>query len=192
MADDDALQVAVRVCAILEALGIRYAVGGSIASGFAGEPRATIDVDILIELDRREVPALVRALLPEFYVEESAMLRAIDGRSHVNAIHQVTAVKVDLFIAGATRLDDELLRRGIDVSIGPGVRFRVHTPEDILLQKLRWYRMGGEVSDRQWRDVLGIVRVQGARLDREYLAGGAQKLEVADLLDRALREGDGN
>ena len=174
MADADALQVAVCVCAILETLGIRYAVGGSIASGFAGEPRATIDVDIVVQLNRLDVPALVRALQPEFYVEESAVNRAIDRRSHVNVIHQMTAVKVDLFIAGATPLDDELLRRAIDVSIGSGIRLRVHTPEDILLQKLRWYR------------------VQGRRLDREYLTAGAKKLALEDLLERALREAGGN
>ena len=62
----------------------------------------------------------------------------------------------------------------------------VHTPEDILLQKLRWFRMGGEVSDRQWRDVRGIVRVQGDRLDGAYLHRGATTLGVADLLTRAL------
>jgi hypothetical protein len=62
----------------------------------------------------------------------------------------------------------------------------VHPPEDILFQKLRWYRKGGETSDRQWRDILGIVRVQGSQLDRDYLAVNAPTLDVADLLKRAL------
>ena len=62
-----------------------------------------------------------------------------------------------------------------------------HSAEDILLQKLRWYRRGGETSDRQWRDVIGLVRVQGARLDRAYLATGAARLGVEDLLEKALR-----
>ena len=63
-----------------------------------------------------------------------------------------------------------------------------YTPEDVLLQKLRWYRMGGETSDRQWRDVLGIALVQGGRLDEAYLRRGAESLGVSDLLDRALGE----
>lgn len=62
----------------------------------------------------------------------------------------------------------------------------MHPPEDILLQKLRWFRLGGETSDRQWRDVVGIVRVQGPSLDRRYLRDQAPALGVADLLDRAL------
>ena len=64
----------------------------------------------------------------------------------------------------------------------------VHPPEDILLQKLRWYRKGGEVSDRQWRDIAAIVRVQGPRLDGTYLREGAEILGVTDLLERALAE----
>ena len=73
-----------------------------------------------------------------------------------------------------------------------GVRLYVHTPEDIPLQKLRWYRLGGDVSDRQWRDILSIVRVQGARLDRDYLTDGAARLDVQELLTRALQEGTAN
>jgi hypothetical protein len=62
----------------------------------------------------------------------------------------------------------------------------VHSPEDILLQKLRWFRLGGERSDRQWRDVLGLVQVQGPRLAVEYLRRWAEQLLVADLLEKAL------
>ena len=64
----------------------------------------------------------------------------------------------------------------------------VHRPEDILLQKLRWYSLGGGTSDRQWRDVLAIIRVQGSRLDREYLHRNAPLVQVEDLLRRALDE----
>lgn len=92
---------------------------------------------------------------------------------------------MDLFVAGGTPLDFRQLARRLDVDLG-GRRLHVHPPEDILLQKLRWFRLGGEVSDRQWRDILGIVRVQGARLDVAYLREHAPTLGVADLLERAL------
>ena len=86
--------------------------------------------------------------------------------------------------------DSQQIARRLRIEIAGRVLY-VHPPEDILLQKLRWYRRGGEVSDRQWRDILGIVRVQGARLDLAYLRKNAPVLDVADLLERALRSDDG-
>ena len=114
------------------------------------------------------------------------MHRAVIERGTTNLIHQLTSIKVDLFIAGGTALDEELLLRRVRLS---SQDLWVHSPEDILLQKLRWFRRGGGVSDRQWRDVLGIVRVQGQRLDHDYLTAGALRLQVSDLLERVLKEG---
>lgn len=187
-ASSDPLRVAARVGALLDSLQIAYSIGGSLAGSFAGEPRATLDIDMVIDLDEARVPAVVRALESEFYVDEQALRRAVRERSSTNAIHQPTSVKVDFFIAGGTPLDVELLQRRISVNVGEGdsERLWVHSPEDILLQKLRWFRRGGHTSDRQWRDVLGIVRAQGVRLDRDYLKEGAVRLQVGDLLERAM------
>lgn len=183
------LKVAGLVGAVLDALGIAYSIGGSLAGSFAGEPRATLDIDIVIDLDDARVSALVRALGDEFYIDEQALRRAVQERSSTNAIHQPSSVKIDFFVAGGTPLDGDLLRRRIPVSVVEGqARLWVHSPEDILLQKLRWFRRGGGVSDRQWRDVLGIARTQDARLDQEYLRAGSVRLGVTDLLERALRE----
>jgi hypothetical protein len=186
----DPIAVALTITRTLHDLGIVYTIGGSIASSFAGEPRASIDIDIVAALDVSHVPALVAALSDDFYVDDEALRRAIRDRSTANLIHHLTQLKIDIFVAGGTPIDEQQLHRRHPVDLGAGRRLYVHPPEDILLQKLRWYRRGGEQSDRQWRDVLGIVRVQGTRLDRDYLTENAPVLDVTDLLERALREGD--
>ncbi|MSO35157.1 MAG: hypothetical protein EXQ50_10555 [Acidobacteria bacterium] len=181
----DAITIALQVTSALDALGVVHTIGGSIASSMAGEPRSTIDVDIVVDLKAEHVPGLVAALQQDFYLDETALQRAVADLSSANLIHHETSIKIDLFIAGGSPLDRQQLARRLRVDVG-GRTLHVHPPEDILLQKLRWYRKGGEVSDRQWRDVVGIVRVQGTRLDRTYLYSQAPVLGVADLLDRAL------
>lgn len=184
----DPIAVAVAVARVLDDLGIVYTVGGSLASSFAGEPRSTVDIDFVVAIEESQVTSLVSALSGDFYADAEAVTRAVRQRTSANLIHQLTQLKVDLFIAGGTPLDLQQLERRLEVTLGPGATLYVHPPEDILLQKLRWYRLGGDVSDRQWRDILGIVRVQGARLDRVYLAANAPILGVAALLERALED----
>jgi hypothetical protein len=185
----DPIAVALTVTGTLDRLGVVYTVGGSIAASFAGEPRSTLDIDIVAAMDENRVAELVAALSPDFYVDEESVRRAIRGRSSTNLIHQATQLKVDIFIAGGTPLDAQQLARRRRVDLGGGRVLYVHPPEDILLQKLHWYRKGGEVSDRQWRDILGIVRTQDDRLDRNYLEENAGILRVEALLERAFREG---
>jgi hypothetical protein len=184
----DAIGIALQVTSVLDALGVVHTIGGSIASSMAGEPRSTIDVDVVADLKPEHVAGLVAALQKDFYLDETALRRAVAELSSANLIHHETSIKIDLFVAGGTPLDRQQLARRLRVEIG-GRTFHVHPPEDILLQKLRWYRKGGEVSDRQWRDVIGIVRVQGTRLDRAYLVKHATTLGVTDLLERALKSG---
>jgi hypothetical protein len=185
----DPIAVALEVADLLDALGIRHTIGGSIASALAGEPRSTVDIDVVAALSESDVPRLVSALSPAFYVDVVALTRAVRERTTTNLVHQASQLKVDIHVAGGTPLDEQQLQRRQAVIIRPGRTLHVHPPEDILLQKLRWYQKGGKVSDRQWRDILGIIRVQGRRLDREYLVRYAPALGVASLLERALREG---
>lgn len=188
MIPGDAISVAIRVGDIFDRIGVRYTIGGSIAASLAGEPRATIDIDLVAALGHDDVAPLLTALGADFYASAEALHRAIDQLESVNLIDQTTSIKVDVFIAGGTPLDDQQLSRRKRIEIRPGQGIYVHPPEDILLQKLRWFRKGGERSDRQWRDIIGIIRTQAERLERAYLEANAPALEVEPLLRRALQE----
>ena len=181
-----AFDVAFRVAQAIEACGLTYLIGGSLASSVSGEPRSTIDIDIVVALTETDIACLLEALGSEFYADEAAILRAVRRRSSVNLIHQPTAIKIDLFVAGGTPLDKQQLARRQRVQIGssPERSLYFHTPEDIFLQKLRWFRASGDASDRQWRDVLGIAAVQADRLDWVYLREHSAALGVADLVER--------
>ena len=184
-------QVALSVADALERCGVPYVVGGSLASSVSGEPRSTLDIDLVVAMTRQAVEPFLAALGTAFHADDHALRRAVRERSSVNLFHRATSTKVDLFIAGGSPLDRQAMQRRVRLRVAsnPDRFLYVYTPEDILLQKLRWYRLGGEVSDQQWRDILGIVLVQENRLDEAYLRDGARLLNVMDLLDRALRIG---
>jgi len=186
----DPIRVALIVAEALEACRVRYLVGGSVASTVSGEPRSTLDVDLVVELTEKDVAPLSAALGDRFHVDAESLRRAVRERSSTNVIHYATSTKVDLFIVGGSPLDRQQMDRRVRVQVSsdPDAWLYLYTPEDILLQKLRWYRLGNETSDRQWRDILGILLVQEGRLDASYVQQGATALGVSDLLQRSLIE----
>ncbi len=172
---------------VLEGLGVRYHVGGSFASSIHGLPRQTLDLDLVADLPQSAVPDFVTRLEKDFYLDDEAIRRAITRHTHFNLIHLDSGFKIDVFPPSAKGFDRSELARGVPFAIeDPERTVVIKSAEDILLRKLHWYRLGGETSDRQWNDILGIVRTQGERLDLTYLRRWAESLEIEDLLDRVL------
>ncbi|MEO6574535.1 MAG: hypothetical protein ABIP89_11900 [Polyangiaceae bacterium] len=184
----DPLLVVGKISAVLEHLGVRYVVGGSVASSVYGIPRATQDVDLVADLHGKDVDPFVAMLSPEFYVDADMIRDALAHRASFNVVHLGTMFKADIFSFTREPWMESEMSRGrfetLSTEGGP-VTIRFASPEDTLLHKLVWFRMGNEISDRQWGDILGVLKVQGDRLDHAYLDEWAPTLGVADLLERA-------
>lgn len=175
---------------VLERLDIPYLVGGSVASSIYGVPRMTRDVDIVAFIASEHVVHLVEALQDSFYVDASAVRDAISRRDCFNVIHLASVVKIDVFIADSSEWMQRQWERRVrsrlaDSPNSPEVNLA--SPEDVILNKLRWYRMGGGISTHQWQDVLGILQVRGADVDRAYLIEWAARLGLSDLLERVFQ-----
>lgn len=187
---DEALKVILEVARILEDLRVPYAVGGSLASSLHGIPRSTQDGDLVADLRGEHVPPFVAAATPSFYLSPERAHQAIQRRSSFNLIHLKTMIKVDVFVLKADpfSLQEMARRQALSVPGEPGTTLHVASAEDTVLQKLLWYRKGNRVSDQQWNDILGVLKVQGARLDFAYLREWAGHIEVDSLLRQACED----
>lgn len=184
------LEVILQVIDVLDDLDVPYWIGGSLAVAVHGVARSTLDADLVADLKVKHIELFAGALDDIFYLDIEMVKDAIMRRSSFNIIHRETMFKVDIFALRDRDFDQsQLLRRENQiVALEPERMAHVCTPEDLVLIKLEWYRIGGEVSDRQWRDILGVLKAQSGKLDREYMRKWADELEVSDLLDRAFAE----
>jgi hypothetical protein len=184
----EALEITALVAGHLKRLGVACCIGGSLASSLHGIPRSTQDADLAAALRPEHVEPLVAALDESFYVARERILDAIRRQASFNVIHLETLFKVDVFCVGDDLYSRTELERCEPFAIAPDRVLQVASAEDTILQKLLWYRRGGEVSDRQWEDLIGVLDVQGPRLDTEYLRRWAKELGLSDLLERASRQ----
>ena len=183
-------EVLIEVTHILEDLGIPYLVVGSFASSARGMRRATVDGDIVADIRPENVNDIVERLsVRDFYVDDLAVRRAIEGERAFNAIHRESMFKIDVYVSRDEFSKMEMERK-LAEKILPNSDTIVYiaTAEDTVLAKLAWFRKGGEVSDRQWSDVLGILKVQQNNLDYDYMNEWSNKLRVRDLLEKAMAE----
>lgn len=185
---EDILDVAVRVAGCLERLQVRYALVGSLASSLQGDPRSTNDIDFVSTLSVPQISELVRALGDDFDVDEASRAEAIRTAGSWNIYFLPWMTKVDLFALDSS---DELrctqLSRAEPTRIGEQ-SIVVLRPDDTILSKLLWYRDGGETSDQQWRDIVGVLRISAQHLDNGYLDKWARKVGIESLLARARND----
>ncbi len=188
MADLTAIRIT--VLPVLQALQrdrVPHYIGGSVASSIHGIPRTTVDIDMVADLSSADTLRLAQRLEATYYADQAAMLAAVHQQQPFNVIHLETMMKIDVF-AICREHDETALSRVVRVRLDPddpASELPLASPEDIILRKLEWYRLGGEASERQWLDVLGVLKVQGDALDDAYLDRWAHELNVADLLERA-------
>lgn len=184
------LQVLLAVTSTLEELGVPYVVGGSIASSALGIFRTTNDADIAARFDASHVTEFCRRLSGAFYLDDERIRHAVTRQSQFNIIHLGQGLKVDVYVLSEEPFARQQLlrRRRVRLAADSPAEIFLPSAEDVVLQKLRWFRMGSERSERQWLDVLGVLKVQKPTIDRDYLRSWAEELEVADLLARAFAD----
>ena len=189
----DPITLALRVAATLDQHNISYALGGSLASSMFGEPRGTIDIDLAVQLERQQLDDFLGALDVEFYVPFEAARRAVEQSDSFNLIDE-SGFKVDIFVLGDRPLDRHQLehRQRIMVREDPPQYLWVSAPASQVLRKLEWYRAGGSVSERQWRDVVGILRAQRTVLNLTDLSRLAASTGLDGLLAAALKDAESN
>ena len=184
-----------RLLEVFNRLEIPYMIGGSGASSVHGLVRTTGDIDIVAKIVPENAPSIATELQQDFYVDEGQIRSALEHSRSFNLIHYGSSYKFDIFPLTADRYQQvQFARRRYQKSsvfTSEALELAVSSPEDVILSKLRWYRQGGEVSEQQWNDVLGVIAVQGDKLDLAYLREWAGYLGVSALLDQALTENRG-
>ncbi len=168
------------VVAALEDLGLRYFITGSIASIYYGEPRFTNDIDVVVDLSEDRLHELLSAFPEEdFYLSEEAALRAIRKRGTFNILQPSSGLKVDMIVAEENLFNHHRFQRVQRVRVGEGHESAFSSAEDVILMKMEFFRKGG--SDKHLRDIAGILKLSGDRLDVEYIEGWADQMGLETL-----------
>jgi len=178
-------ELLIKIAEILGKLKIDYVITGGMAVSVWGRPRATFDIDIIIQLKKPDIRKLARAFRAfdeAAYVDEEAMMQALEKKREFNFIHSATQLKIDFWIAGDAIAIDEI-KRGISKKID-SQNIKFISPEDLILSKLRWYEESQ--STRHLEDIESILKISGDKLDMKYLKNAAEWQNTKEILDKIL------
>ncbi len=174
---------------VFDRFGIAYYIGGSVASSVHGRRRYTQDVDVVAAIQLKHVQTVVAMLQQDYYIDADMIRGAIQHRSSFSLLHHDTGVKVDVFVQKSGPFAQQEMRRAREDVLELGSRpFFFASPEDMILAKLDWWKLGGGVSNRQWNDIVEIMKEKHAALDIAYLRQSAPMLGIADLLEKAFND----
>ena len=166
-----------RLLTVLKAQEIDYMITGSVVSSLQGEPRATHDIDIVIQIHASSIPALLAAFQPpRFYLSANSIKEAIKFQSMFNLLDTTEGDKIDFWILTQEPFDVSRFRRKLEENAF-GFAMKVSSPEDTILAKLRWAKLSGG-SEKQFTDALRVYEVQHGNLDLGYLETWVAKLGV--------------
>ena len=187
--NEHAIDATLTVIALLDQLSVPYLIGGSLASAVYGNLRTTPDADLLADIRTEHIESFASALEKDFYLSTDAIRDAITHRSSFNVIHFGSAFKVDIFLPKNRAFDERQFENRIlqSVATNPVKKAYIASADDTILAKLDWYSQGNETFERQWLDILGIIKAPKANLNISYMRQQAGELNVSDLLERALK-----
>lgn len=187
----DAIEASRPLIACLQAFSIPCYFGGSIASSVHGTPRSTIDADIVADIRPNQVDGLYKRLNPIYYADLNSIHKATKMRESFNLLHRGMHVKIDIFVQRHYRYERQVMERIQMIAFDSDRdddRLPFCSVEDIILNKLMWYDQGGRVSERQWSDLQGVIKIQRDALDRAYLDHWSRYLDIAGLLQEAYQQ----
>lgn len=189
MKSTEPIQITKLVTDVLDNIRVPYFVTGSLASSLYGRGRSTFDADLVTKLQIDDIEDFVDQANKDFFVDQMMVQDAVRRKSSFNLVHREAAFKIDIFVAKDRDFDRGQFNRRIEKKFEdiPGSMYFA-SPEDTVLSKLEWFRLGNEVSERQWTDIIDVLKTQSNSLDRQLLNAWARKLSLSDLLSKAMKE----
>lgn len=170
---------------VLERMGIRYFITGSMATIFYGEPRFTNDIDLVAEIPSNAIKRFCAEFpVPDYYLSEEAVQQAIVTRSQFNIIHPASGLKVDVILPTQSAFDRSRFSRIVRVHPEPDYEAAFASIEDVILKKMEYYQLGG--AEKHLRDIAGVLKISGEAVDRKYILEWAQRLGLGDIWQSIL------
>lgn len=171
---------------LFDKYNISYLLTGSFAVSYYGYPRATHDIDFVVEVSKDTEKQFLRILknLGKSYILDFKQIeKAIEGRMQFDIYHPETGLKIDFWILKDSDFEKNKINRRREIKLDKQKVF-IASAEDLILTKLLWCKKVR--SERHMRDCIGMIKVQGENLDIKYLTAWAQEFKINKLLDEAF------